>query len=124
MKTLDLRTLGVNHPAVVPLSADLQQIELRALTISVRNNQPETVYTLFAHKRPEGWRLWIDKSLKYVSHSTRLGVYGPPLLQLSLAMCLRLYPVSRAINFHRTFAGQYLISLPEGDFSKRLIVPL
>lgn len=120
-QTVDLRTLGVQHHAVVPLSADLQQIELKRWCTGVEN---EYTYTLFTHQRPEGWRLHEDKSLKYASHSHHFGIYGPPLLQLSLAICLRLYAVQRAVVFHRQFTGLYLVNLPAGDFIKRLIVPL
>lgn len=120
MKSIDLRTLGTG-PGVKPLTADLQQIELKRSCASVEN---EYSYTLFMPDKPEGVRLWEDKSLRYASHSTRFGIYGPPLLQLSLAMCLRLYSVARAISFHRQFAGLYLLHLPEGTFTKRFIVPL
>lgn len=73
---------------------------------------------------PQFNKLTANRSLRYASHATELGVTGPSLLQLSLEICLRLYSTSHAIEVHREFAGKYLINLPTGNFSQQLTVPI
>lgn len=118
-ESYDMTTLP---KAVRPIDADFQQIVLirRGANGKVENEE----FFLMTPDNPERRRVWITKSLRYASHSEHLGITGPSLLQLSLAICLYLYPTGRAIEFHREFAGKYLISLPVGNFHYTLTVPI
>jgi hypothetical protein len=116
-ETPNLRGLSP-HPSCKP---DLQVDDFQRVTLRRRGDG----FYLMCHPADSGFaRIWESKSLHYASHSTVLDVSGPSLLQLALAIALKLYPVSRAIKFHREMAGKYLLSLPQGDFVKDLVLPL
>lgn len=95
-KTIDLRK-------VIPVDAELQHVVLRC------DNSGFAVCVAGLNKFKQ---LEVSKSLRYVRHSDTLGVLGASMLQLSLALCLELYPVSVAIRIHRIIAANHLVSLP------------
>jgi len=117
MITPDLRKIGT----VRPIEVETQQIVLKRWTAPQLN---EWYYYLATPDVPQMTRLYETKSLHYASHSTHFGIVGPSLLQLSLAICLRLYSVSRAIAYHKEFAGKFLIDLPHGKFMIEKHVPI
>jgi|ERR1041384_1099544 hypothetical protein len=116
-QSFDLSTLPVR-----PIAPEFQTIVLvRTGTNGMSENSN---FYIITPDVPQQSRLFASRSLRYACHATDLGVTGPQLLQLSLEICLRLYSVSRAISFHRDFAGQYLIDLPTGNFKQQLTVPI
>jgi len=121
VETFNLRTIpGYDQRTTDP---DLQTVILKMTGANGKEESKE--FFLATPDVPQLKKLFVSQSLRYATHSTEFGVVGRPLIQLSLAICLRLYPVSMAIEFHREFAARHLMALPPtGNFTKNLIVPI
>ncbi|MEP2668902.1 MAG: DUF6166 domain-containing protein [Cyclobacteriaceae bacterium] len=52
------------------------------------------------------------------------GSLGPGSAQLSLALCLELFGVHRALKEYQDFKGKYLSTLPQSDFSLDIPIKL
>jgi len=70
--------------------------------------------------------IYATKSMRYRSHSHLFswGHTGHGAKQLALAICIELYGVAQGMEVYEAFCLKYIAPLPDGDFTKEMIVEL
>lgn len=134
MKTPDLKPLFAKiaqaSPVMAPLSChnpkDAMKIVIKGRMNFGKVNEPCSIFLMWPAHAVKFKEIYASKSLRYRSHSHMLawGHTGAGAKQLALAICIELYGVAQGMEVYETFCLKYIAPLPDGDFTKEMIVEL